>query len=508
MDISRYRDELEAVIPGVYDAYMSLKTDNGMGFYTSNGAFFNHTLFGRDNAMAAKFVADIDHEAAKETIIALAALQGTQENPRTHESHGRIHHEYRDFRTWQGSWTARAIFKLLGPVWGVKDKELLTYYATDTTALYIRLVHKYVQHIDRSFLDKTITNRQGEKLTIAESIARAAEWLSRQLDDQAHIVIPHTNGWSLPYQTFQDSSTAFARTDGHLANFRRGITYTEVQAFTCDALEDATHLLEDHERRHDWQTAAHRMRDALVNDFWIDEKGYFGSAYDRDGLVDMASIGAGWTLNTSLWDEVDEDRRKELISSIVRKLFSDSFLTPVGLRSRAIDETQPLPGVLEYHGSRTVWPMFTFMVIEGLRRHELYRLAEQLENRLVNAINAAQDFPEFMLVSANGELLKETSTNPQLAIDAQMRPETNIAFTIIPSMMLALRVANRRSAAAKRSNWQAVLEDEILAAIEHVQLVSPNEALATMPIITGIKLRRWRGNIRSGLYFMKERSRM
>src|SRR5688572_4060899 len=102
MDISRYRDELEAIIPGVLDAYDSLKTTNGMGSYTSNGAFYNHTFFGRDTAMAAKFVTDFDHQVTRDTIVALAALQGQTTNLKTQEEPGRIHHEYRDFSTWKG----------------------------------------------------------------------------------------------------------------------------------------------------------------------------------------------------------------------------------------------------------------------------------------------------------------------------------------------------------------------------------------------------------------------
>jgi glycogen debranching enzyme len=509
MEISRYRDELEAIIPGVLDAYDSLKTTNGMGVYTSNGAFYNHTFFGRDNAMAAKFVTDFDHQVTRETIVALAALQGTKTDPKTHEQPGRIHHEYRDFTTWKGGRTERVLLGFFRKRWGATDKQMLTYYAADTTALYIRLIHKYVTHVDRSFLDTMVKNREGQSFTLRESLARAADWLCSQLNEHDHFVTKRSNEWSLPYQTFQDSSTAFPRLDGSLANFRRGITYTEVQAFVIDALEDVTQMLEDHHNRHEWQRAAHAMRRALMADFWNPSEQFFGSAYDEKGLVDMPAVTAGWTLNTRLWDEVPEPKRVEIISSIVRRLFSDDFLTPVGLRSRSLHAHQPLPGVIEYHGRLTVWPMFSFMVIEGLRRHRLHRLATELENRVVNGINASGTFEEFLVVDGGGHLLRNVpGEHAEVSVDAQMLPEKHIAFTVIPAMVLAWRATNRGRAWPPQSAWQKKLEEEILATIEQTDRLAPADAATGVTAVVPTKFRRVRGNIRSAWYFIGEWRRM
>lgn len=509
MDISRYRDELEAIIPGALDAYKSLKATNGMGIYTSNGAFYNHTFFARDAAMAAKFVADFDHQATKDTIVALAALQGSKDDPITHEQPGRIHHEYRDFTTWQGGRAERLALGFFVRHWGAVDKQLLTYYASDSTALYIRLINKYVTHVDKSFLDVAIKNRRGETLTVRDSLALAANWLVSQLNEHEHFVTKRSNDWSLPYQTFQDSSTAFPRKDGSLANFKRGITFTEVQAFVIDALEDATHLLEGHEQRHEWQRSAHAMRKALLRDFWSEKEQFFGSAFDEKGLVDMPNVSAGWTLNTSLWDEVDEEKRAEIIGSIVRRLFSDDFLTPVGLRSRSLHANQPLPGVIEYHGRLTVWPMFSFMVIEGLRRHRLHRLASELENRLINGINASGTFEEFLVVDGGGHLLRSVpGKKAEVAVDAQMLPEKRIAFTVIPAIVLAWRATNRGRAWPQQSEWQKKLEDEVMASITPTERLIPEQAIGVVTAVVPTKFRRGRGNAKSVWYFLRQRSKM
>lgn len=509
MDISRYRDELEAIIPGALDAYEGLKTKNGMGIYTSNGSFYNHTFFGRDTAMAAKFVTDFEHQVARDTIVALAALQGTKTDTVTQEEAGRIHHEYRDFTTWNGGRIERMILGFFGKHWGAKDKRLLTYYSSDTTALYIRLVNKYVTHIDKSLLDTSILNRNEESITLRESVALAADWLVMQVNDKDHFVTSRPNDWALPFQTFQDSSTAFVRQDGSLANYRQGISFTEVQAFVIDALEDATHMLENHDNRHEWQKTAHAMRHALIRDFWDENEQFFGSAYDKKGLVDMPTVAAGWTLNTSLWEELPEEKRASIITSIVTRLFSDDFLTPVGLRTRSLNADQPLLGVIEYHGRLTVWPMFTFMVIEGLRHHKLYRLAKELENRLINGINATGTFDEFFVVDGGGHLLQSVpGKKAEVYVDAQMLPEKKIAFTVIPAIVLAWRGLNRGRAFPAQSAWQKKLEEEILSTLTPTEKLIPEQAAGVLNAVVPTKFRRTRGNLRSSWYFYRERRKM
>lgn len=511
MNLPDIASELDAVIPGVSEAYARLRATNGMGIYTSNGAFYNHTFFGRDAGMAAKFVTAFDHKAAEETIVALVALQGVTVNTKTQEQPGRIHHELRDFKTWKGRPSDRFVFWFLKRVWDVKEDQLLSYYSIDTTATFIRLVDKYAHSVDKSILDKRVTNHHGEVVTVGEAVVAAAEWIVAQLDDTSHIVSQRTNKWSIAFQTFQDSSTAYNRTDGSLANYKRGIAYVEAQAFAVGALEDATRILDDNPRRHHWQTTAHAMRDAFIADFWNGEEGYVGSAIDDDGLLDMANVSIGWTLNTPLWDEVPKELRAERISAIVRRLFADDMLTGVGIRTRAISQPQPLPGVVEYHGSLTVWPMFTFMVIEGLRHHGLLRLAEQLENRLINGMNAVKDFDEFFVVDREGALLRPAGPGQRSEqnVSAQMAPEEQIAFSVVPALTLAYRAQyEKKPKKPKAKSWQLALEDELLATIQTVERATPEEAQASIGEIRPVTFRRLRANLRSSWYVYRQSRKM
>lgn len=504
-------EQLDAVIPGVAEAYLRLRATNGMGIYTSNGVFYNHTFFGRDAGMAAKFVTAFDHKAAEETIVALVALQGTELNTRTQEQPGRIHHELRDFKTWQGRFGDRLVFGVLKPLWGVENEQLLSYFAVETTATFIRLVNKYVHSVDSSILDRRVTNHHGEVVTVREAVAAAAEWIIEQLDDRKHLVAHRTNRWAIPYQTFQDSSTAYNRTDGSLANHKRGIAYVEAQAFGVGALEDATRILEDNPRRHYWQDTAHEMRDAFINDFWDEETKCFTSAIDVDGKLDMANVSIGWTLNTTLWDEVPKDVRVDRISAIVRRLFADDMLTRVGIRTRAISQPQPLPGVVEYHGSLTVWPMFNFMVIEGLRRHGLLRLAEQLENRIINGLNAVEDFDEFFVVNREGSLLRRATKGqrPQQKLSAQMAPEQQIAFSVVPALTLAYRAQyEKKPKKLKNMSWQQTLEADILKDMQIVERAAPDDAYIRIGEIEPVTFHRFFANVRSSWYTYTQSRKM
>lgn len=500
---------MDEIIPGVSEAYAKLRASNGMGIYTSNGAFYNHTLFARDAGMTAKFVTAFDHKAAEETIIALVALQGTELNDKTQEQPGRIHHELRDFKTWRGRLGDRLVFRLLRPLWGARDGQLLSYYSVDTTATFIRLVNKYAHSVDRSILERRVTNHHGEKVTVGEAVAAGVEWIISQVDDQYHLVSTRTNRWSIPYQTFQDSATAYNRTDGSLANYKQGISYIEAQAFAVGALEDATRLLEDNPRRHEWQVTAHAMRDAFIKDFWH-EDGYFASAIDTNGLLDMANVSIGWTLNTSLWDEVAKDVRAERIGAIVRRLFADDMLTDVGVRTRAISQPQPLMGVVEYHGSLTVWPMFSFMFIEGLRRHGLLRLAEQLENRLINGMNAVREFDEFFVVERDGSLLVTNGVEGEkVTRKAQMAPEKQIAFTVVPALTLAHRALyEKKPKKLTGKTWQQKLEEDILKTIPIVELATPADALAAVSSVKRVTFKRFGASVRSAWYSVLEGRKM
>lgn len=503
MDFLYERDKLDSVIPGVTAMYEQLRDSPYGGMYTSLGRYYNHTLFARDSGMSAKFVSDFDHETVWQTIVTLAGYQGVTTDRRTQEQLGRIHHELRDFAAWDGRWYDRINLELAGIVWGARNHQLLTYFASDTTATYIRLVHKYARRIDASILDRLVPTRDGRVVALRGLVVSAANWLADQVDERGVFWTRRTNRLSLPYQTFADSTTAYAWSSGQAADSSRPHSFIEVQFFALDALEDACALMPEHTSAYRWRQTIERMERAVFSDFWNEaEQTFSPGLFEYDGAIrqlDTPMVTAAWGLNTTLWKRLPKAERHQKLEMIIERIFREDFLTDIGLRTKSSRANEPLGTTIDYHGSRTVWPMFNFMVIEGLRRHGLYRLARQLEYRICNGINAIGSFPEFMMVDHDGTLYTP-DRHAKLSRSGQMIPEQNIAFTVVPALTLAYRTIYKRSMPAT-SGWQHEFEEKMLAKIPLVELLGPADALVHLAPVP-LKIRRTGAGIRSALHIV------
>ena len=473
--------KIEEIVPGAVSAYEALRSYEHVGIYTSNGAFYNNTFFARDVSMSAKFVADFDDEVTRRSIYAIAELQGDRIDKTTQEEPGRVHHEMRDFRTWRGRVMDRIGFAVGRYFWGVRNRRILTYFAADTTALYIRLVYKFASRVDRSVLNSVVEHKSGKKLSVEDSVIAAAEWLTQSIDNG--IFIPSQFGrFALPYQTFQDSLTAYFWPKNQRAlNAHKPIGYVEAQFFAIDALQAAAKLLPRNKDADRWSAVANQMLESLIDRYWDQKNQFFYCAlsYQNNDLcpVGVNNISAGWSLNNNFWDGLSDQKRQEMLKGIIQRLFSDEFLTPVGIRTRSKYTKEPLGSTVDYHGSQTVWPMFNFMIIEGLRRHGFFGLSAQLENRLINGVNANQDFREFFIVThENTVLIPNKTSNQRLSV--QFKPEKNIAFTIVPSLVIAHRKNIKTPPSTENETWKVEFEEEILSQITQYQMVKPTEAIS------------------------------
>lgn len=503
MDFLLESNKLDKIAPGVTSAYRQLRDSHGQGIYTSLGRYYNHTIFGRDAGMSAKFVSDFDHQTVWETISTLASHQGTLSSPKTQQEIGRIHHELRDYTDWDGRNFDRFGLWLAGKAWGVRNKRLLTYFAADTTATYIRLVHKYALSIDKSILDRQVPFGSGDTRLLSDSIAAAASWIVGNVDDEGCFVSRRTNRWSLPYQTFADSVTAYVWRDGSAADTSKRHSYLEAHVYCLDALQDAVRLLPDHPASKRWSNVAKQMHSALFTYFWRENTHNFvPGLFDREGKLsqlDTEMITSGWTLNASFWKHMPDPMHRAKIISIVKRLFQDDFLTDAGIRTRSLRTREPLGDMLDYHGSQTVWPMFNFMFVEGLRRLGLHGLAYQLEVRILNSINAVGNFPEFCIVDHSGQIYRPNS-HAKKRIKGQMIPEQNIAFTVVPALTLAYRHAYHRPI-KPTSGWRHDLEASILASIPEIDLLDPSQAAAEY-LIKPIKVDRWLAGFASASHIL------
>src|SRR5690606_30593316 len=195
--------------------------------------------------------------------------------------------------------------------WDIRNKRLLSYYSLDTTAAFIRMVHKYATRIDPSILERVVKDKRGESITVTRALERAAKWIESRIDDNGLVTQMRLSSYSLPVQTFQDS--LYSRSVGRLINLAGPVAYIEVQAFAADALRDMTQLFPTHELHRHWSALGEQLHRRTLGLFRRDDE-YFASAIDTDGKVDVANVSAGWILNAFSWRDMNDDERERFIA--------------------------------------------------------------------------------------------------------------------------------------------------------------------------------------------------
>jgi glycogen debranching enzyme len=453
----------------------------GTGMDTSEGLLFNHSVWGRDRVITAFDVLATSPEVARQTILTLARLQGVRMRRRSEEEAGRIHNERRDLVAWDGPIHLRAFFSfMLSPLWGGTWRGYTTYFAADSTPLYVLLTCRYVQ-LDPSILAEVVTRHDGSTVSVLESVIEACKWILGHVTDEGLIEVPKHNLLSLPGQTWRDGPTSNFDSHGRMANIADPVAYLDIQMLAMEALDGAAALVrtpagagapggrpadvaQNGGRAGEdlavlFEARAHELRAATLARFWMDDRQYFGFARDRNGdgrprLLTAVQSNAGWLLLSSLFDDLPAADRERHVSGIVRTLFGPEMLTSAGIRGRSLAFSNP--HFRNYH--ENVWPMDTFMIAKGLRRQGLRELAEQLEARLLNAANLLGSNYEFVVVDDAGRIVhpamtraRAEATFPGAAapLPTEMLPEVNIAWSVTAMLRIKRERAQRCRQAAQ-----------------------------------------------------------
>src|SRR5206468_5233041 len=138
----------------------------------------------------------------------------------------------------------------------------------------------------------------------------------------------------------------------------------------------------------EWRKTANKLRQRTIDLLWDDERQYFslGTDFDENSklrIIKTKSANAAALLDSTFFNDMFDDKKIQYVSSIVRNIMGDDFLTDAGTRSRALSESQ-LINFWDYHGSYVSWPKETYDVAKGLRWQGFQKLAAELENRVVN----------------------------------------------------------------------------------------------------------------------------
>lgn len=455
------------------------------GLYTSLGENFNNTTFGRDSLISARELLEWDPGIAHDVILNLAKMQGTKNRKISNEEPGRIIHEHRDFRTWEASFPKKTTFKAISHIWGGNSEQMTTYFSIDSTPLFTMLVADYAKE-NPEILNEKVVRNDGQEITIRQSMINSAEWVSNHIAKSGLVEVGRHNPTSLIHQTWKDSTTSYIKDDGTMANVLKPIAYLEIQTLAANSLSSAAELIADDrpDQARRWRSTSESIINNTVKKFWMEDKQFFASAIDKDEYGNEHQLhtlqsDAGRILNSSFFDKMPENDRAKYVTAVVKELFSQDFLTDVGIRCRSLN-TLDKDGLADYHGSLVSWPIDTYMTAKGLRKQGLPRLAEQLESRIINAVNISGNHYEFFYVMPDGKVIfspkqAQTEIPGAQSLPVQTLPESNIAWTVAATYMI--KSHDNQTNIPTAEGWHSQLESEILGDIKDVQTIKTNNEL-------------------------------
>lgn len=515
--------------PNFENFVSKVRRQNERSIYASASELYYAAFFGRDSIEAAEDLLQKDPSFARELIPLLASHQGIQYNLLTEEEPGRIHHEYRMspktyFETTGEHLPKKVadIYSVLADQWNGNDREMTYYGSVDATPLYIKLTGEYInQTKDISLLEEIYIDKQGNEKTIKQSLIEAIHWVTNRIikgprEDIISLIKypqpakrlpllefqPYTPQ-GIPNQMWKDSQTAVIHEDGSLPNRDYPIATIELQGHAYDALLYASDILEKEypDEVKVWKDLTNKIKDVILQTFWLPGKNYFAMAidHDKDGnyrLVKTPTSDQTELLNTKLFDTLPEREKSKYVEGITNCAYSNDFLTDVGIRCRSLAYDK-LVDFWDYHGSRAVWIKATYDFARGLDRQGLYRLADQLKIRILNGTRISGNFIELFYVSPNGKIaydpLGKKKSKYYEEIAATTIPESFQTWTASAVAAIEYDFSHPQQK-EKPVSWKTALEDKLLYELPTVALItSPRKAYKAFPKGYGYKVNTEKG---------------
>jgi len=461
-------------------ALKTVTSKSGKGVYASSDMLFKGAIFGRDSLEVADDLMSVRPRLVQRILLTLAGLQGLQSDLQTEEERGKIIHEYRttivDGKPLDP--LSHHIFTELAKRWG-GDLHTMAYYGSiDATPQFLRVIGHYCRQHGHQILQRTIKRRDGHIVPLHDTVSLAADWLIAKLATSTSGLLEYRtqNPHGIENQAWKDSREFYVHTNGKLANHKRPIASIEVQGLAYDALEEAALLLP--ERADMLRAAAQKLRDRTIKLLWMPREKYFALGIDYSAKnvlrrIETVTANPAELLDTCFFDFLPANQREQYVSAIVKRIMSGDFLTDAGIRSRGLS-ADALIKFWDYHGSFTSWPKETYDIAKGLRRQGLPKLAEQLENRILNVVHKSKNYPEFVYVDERGRVMTgppnpRTHGELSLVIESTNRPESIQAWTV--SAVLAIGASRQKRRHIHQVDWQIHLEQAVLEQIPLVQVL-------------------------------------
>ena len=475
-------------------ALRNVISKDGLGVYASSDTLFRGAVFGRDSLEVAEDLMELKPKLVEKILITLASLQGESSNDTNEEEPGKIIHEFRRRRV-DGKIITDVqahIFDTLSRHWGGGENSMVYYGSIDSTPHFLKAIGTYCRVYGSEILTKEVILRSGRRASILNVVESALDWLIKHLDSSVSGLVEYRrrNIHGIQNQVWKDSKEFYVHESGLPANHLKPIASIEVQALAYDGLIYCGELLPG--RLGQTRKYARQIQQITLGSLWLPQRNYFalGIDFDQAGhrrIIQTLTANPAALLDSLFFDDLGEKQKIHYVQALVREIMGTEFLTDAGIRSRALSEARLVPH-WDYHGSYTSWPKETNDIAKGLRRQGFPRLAEQLENRLLNVIKAIKAYPEFIYVDPRGRVLGMASvahTHGELVfVDSKNRPEKIQAWTV--SAILAIKSSNKfilKPSKTIQQPWQADLEKEVLRVIPIVfRLRSRKELAARYPV--------------------------
>ncbi|HEV7561952.1 MAG TPA: glycogen debranching N-terminal domain-containing protein [Solirubrobacterales bacterium] len=319
------------------------------------------TAFGRDSLITSYQALPFTPQLARATLRALAARQAVDDDAFRDAEPGKILHEIR-----------------FGELTQNGELPYSPYYGSaDSTPLFLIVLDEFERWTgDRSLVRELEPN------------ARAAlEWIDRHgdRDGDGYVEYERRNRETgLRNQCWKDSWNSILFADGRLAE--TPIATCEIQGYVFDAKRRCARLAAEV-----WGDAglaerlrgeAEELRARFERDFWLEERGHYALALDREKRpVDSLTSNVGHLL----WSGIAAEDRALLTA---KRLLSRPLFSGWGVRTMAADETGYSP--VSYHNG-TVWPHDNSLIARGLARYGFRAEAGQI---CVSLLEAATGFDE------------------------------------------------------------------------------------------------------------------